>query len=66
MNATVFVDERMRVIQPTAVLQVSAAFTEYIIDPLHYMVMMLSILACGAYAGTLISGTGYRTQFGYG
>ena len=53
LNATVFVDNRMRVIQPTAALRVSAAFTDYIIDPVSYMVMMISILACGAYAGTL-------------
>ena len=51
-DATVFVDDRMRVIQPTAALRVSAAFTEYITDPASYMVMMISILACGAYAST--------------
>ena len=55
LNATVFVDEQMRIIQPTAALRVSAAITDYIIDPVTYnvMVMTISILTCGAYAGTL-------------
>ena len=51
VNATVFVDQRMQIVQPTAALRVSAAITDYIIDPVTYMVMMISMLACGIYAG---------------
>ena len=51
VNATVFVDQRMQIVQPTAALRISAAITDYIIDPVTYMVMMISMLACGIHAG---------------
>ena len=49
LNETVFLDDRMRIIQPTTALRASAAITDYIIDPVSYMAMMMSMLAYGIY-----------------